>query len=192
MASDRMKTREKGISIREFGRRLGVSDTTVHKAIDANKIVNGIVYVKKNGRTRPWIIESIAMQEWGSTINPNYSQDSQQALASKLGGEVGPNAASSNLDSIAGLKIARAKIQLQKEGLLLQIQKGKYVEKDKVYMALFALAQAVKKNLESIPDRFIHSIRAADSTNEGHNILTAAIKDALAELSDPEKIKIEI
>jgi hypothetical protein len=49
------------ISIREFARRLGVADTSVHKAIKAQKISKGIDY---SNPKKPIINYKIAIREW--------------------------------------------------------------------------------------------------------------------------------
>jgi hypothetical protein len=49
------------ISIREFARRLGVADTSVHKAIKAQKISKGIDY---SNTKKPIINYKIAIREW--------------------------------------------------------------------------------------------------------------------------------
>lgn len=76
----------KKISIREFARRVGISDTAVHKAIKAGKISQ--VCLDCSNPKRPEIFPESALKEWGRNYAPQWNQSpaldtaltSQQAL----------------------------------------------------------------------------------------------------------------
>lgn len=63
---------EELISLREFARRLGVSDTAVRKAIDAGKISRDCL--DHSNAKRPKIDADRARTEWGKNYVPHYTQ----------------------------------------------------------------------------------------------------------------------
>jgi hypothetical protein len=67
------------ISIREYARQLGCTDTAVRKAIAAGKIVDGVV---DRDTPRPKIIAEVANREWGQYFKPNYGHN--PALAERF------------------------------------------------------------------------------------------------------------
>ena len=168
------------ISIKQFARDLKVSDVTIHKAIKAGKIVNGLIRDEKN---RPWILPDIALAEWGKTYNPNYSR------SSKLYNKLDQAAKSENPEpaetpapsgrSTADLKRMLSEVRLQKEAIELRKMKGELVEKRAVYGTLFSFGQEVRAAFETIPDRTIDAILAARSRAEAHEALVVAIAEAL-------------
>ena len=62
---------EERISLREYGRRKGVSDTSVRKAIAAGYIVQG---VDRTDPKKPKIIPSVADAEWSSNRSTSYER----------------------------------------------------------------------------------------------------------------------
>lgn len=188
------------ISIREFGRRIGKSDTAVRKAIKAGRIANGVVYEGD----KPFILQDIALKELQSNYDPSYDRSSGpgdvtvppegkettisapvvQEQRAQDEPEPPSSPASAQPTSLAAVKLKREQVKLQAEAIALQKLKGVLVEKDKVYKALFAMGQEVRITMQAIPDRTIDEILAQRSRNEAHNVLYNAIAEALESIAD--------
>jgi hypothetical protein len=174
------------ISIREYAKRRGCSDTAVHKAIRAGKIVKGY---KRLGE-KPFIDEEIANEEWNASSNPNYERVSksgtkifEEPAAETTEAEPTPNQNA----TLAAAKRAQAVYKAKLSELEYKQKAGKLVDKDAVYKALFAAGQEMRAELQSIPDRHIDTILAAKSRNEAHKMLYEVIATALTKLADIEK-----
>lgn len=186
------------ISIREFARRVGVSDVAVGKAITAGKIVEGIDYTNPK---RPKIDPDIALKEWGKNYDPSYQRTDK--VNENMGGGVEPpkppkskpkppKAYESDNEapqqpggkSLAEIKRQAAEVKLHISAIILKEKKGQLVDKDKVYKALFAVGHEVRATFQAIPDRVIDDILASKTRNEAHNLLYNAIADALESLSE--------
>ncbi|MGI9158139.1 MAG: hypothetical protein ACR2K1_00150 [Saprospiraceae bacterium] len=178
------------ISLREFARRLSISEGAVRKAIKEGKINTGVQY-DANGK--PTIIPDVALSEWGKTYNPNY--DRNPALYQKLDEAAGANVQAGDAGhpgnrSTAELKRLLSEIRVQKEAIELRKTKGELVDKKKVYAQLFQMGQEVRSALQAVPDRVIDGIIAARDRSEAHTILTLAINEALNTLSEIQKREI--
>ncbi len=180
------------ISIKEYARRMEVSDTAIAKAINTGKIVEGVVRDEKN---RPWIIPDIATKEWAKAYNPNYGRKPKSyalldAAAAQETKEDAQQPTTGSGKSIVELKRLQSEIRIQRDALSLRREKGELVDKKKVYGQLFAMGQELRTNLQVIPDRVIDSILAAADRNEAHGILYNAISEALASMADFTKREI--
>ena len=71
MDSDKPEIKDK-IGIREFARRVGVSDTTIHKAIKAGKIPKSCL--DHTNPKRPEIYPDKALEAWGRNYAPGWNQ----------------------------------------------------------------------------------------------------------------------
>lgn len=170
------------ISIREFARRVGCSDTSIRKAIKAGKIVKGIVYVA-DGRDK--LDYDVAFKEWSASYDPSYPSNdklrskmmpaAEQPVEPTAGGEV---------TSIAKAKQLQAVLKVKMMDIELKEKQGKLVDKQQVYMALFEAGKEVKASIMAVPDRAIDAIFSAKSRNEAHTILTKALIEALDVLSE--------
>jgi hypothetical protein len=177
------------ISIREYARRRGCSDTSVHKAIREGKIVNGRV-VDKDGK--PKINPAIADVEWQSNHNPAYERKTKRGtqVFNADAGDLAPQQTGSdgqavrNEQTLAAAKRAQAVYKAKLSELEFKKKAGQLVNKDEVYKALFAAGQELRQSIMAIPDRTIDNILAARSRNEAHNLLTNALADALEALVD--------
>ncbi len=186
------------VSIREFARRVGVSDTAVLKAIKTEKIVKALDYTIPH---RPKIDPDVALEEWGKNYDPTYERTSKENKS--MGSEVltpNPKAVSkkekvdtsdkadtpepSNGKSLADIKRQTAEVKLHIAAIELKEKRGELVNKDKVYKALFSAGQEVRSTMQAIPDRVIDDVLASKSRNEAHQILFNAIADALETLSE--------
>lgn len=181
------------ISIREFARRLGVRDTSVHKAIKSGKIVAGLVM---EGDKKA-ILYDVALAEWKGSRDPTYAYRSP-ALSAKLetGGPVVPGApapppapaAQDGGDtSLAAAKRAQAVLKVQQMRMELEKMKGNLVEKNAVYAALFEAGSLVRSTVLSVPDRVIDDIMAQKTRAAAYQILYDALVDALGTVADSMK-----
>jgi hypothetical protein len=168
------------ISLREFGRRVGVSDTAVRKAIAAGKIVKGL---DRTNPKRPKIIPQIAIKEWGRYYNPNYEREQTKNLHVESDNTAPPPEAGTGR-SLAEIKRQQAEVKLRITALELKEKQGQLVDKAKVYKALFSAGQEVRTAMQAIPDRVIDDLLAAKTRNESHQILFNAIADTLEMLSE--------
>lgn len=190
------------ISIREFARRVGVSDVAVGKAIRSGKIVNALDY---SNPKRPLIDPDLALQEWGKNYDPSYqrtekvSENMGKAVTEQKADKPKPKPkpkphvdepteqdapTAPNGKSLAEIKRQAAEVKLHISALELKEKRGQLVDKDKVYRALFAAGQEVRMEFQSLPDRVIDDILAAKTRNEAHAVLFNAIADALEKLNE--------
>jgi hypothetical protein len=181
-----MAQTEKRVSIREYARSKGVSDTAVRKAIKSGKIKGGYDEQSKK------IITEIADREWGDTIIQPSQTGSQTSPAkeekSKEPGEGEPviNGDSIFIDKDETYAEALRKdliIKANLNALKLRMKEGEVVEKSKVYKELFAFGKQIRLRFQSIPDRIIDDVLAAPGRNEAHMIVFNAISDVLEELT---------
>jgi hypothetical protein len=187
---------EATVSIRQFGKDRGVSDTAIRKAIDAGKIVNGRVF--ENGIPR--IIPSIATAElalYEKSPGRGKSTKPQITPAAKPG-KPAPNPPQAPAlppaftneppkpppGSLAAARLAQAQIKAKDMEISLKQKIGDLVERKKVYEALFGFGQEIRATFQVIPDRHIDEILAAKSRNDAHAILYKVISDALETLAD--------
>lgn len=186
------------ISIREFSRRVNVSDTAIRKAMNAGHIVRGKVV--DNGM--PKINFEAAKQEWdiyqsqqGKAIKPTTTPTPQPVKqAAPTPTPPAPVAQGEALKPQAGTLAAARLVKEQLNAKLLEMEvkekMGKLVDKDRVYANLFAAGQELRINLQTLPDRYIDDIRAAGSRNEAHTILLKAINEVLTEIAELGKLDV--
>ena len=175
------------ISIREFARRMGVTDGAVRKAIRVGKIASGVIYDEKG---RLLINLEVATAEWSKNFNPNYERNDNlhknlTAASASKDGQIQPPTLTGR--SLIEIKKMQAEVRLQLDAIELRKAKGELVDKKKVYAQLFTMGQEMRATFQAIPDRVIDSILAAKDRNEAHNILSLAISEALLQLSEIQK-----
>lgn len=179
------------ISIREYGRRKGVPESTIRKAIEAGLIKKGYVKTGKGYK----IAELVADEEWfiyheAKTKGKTRKKENEKREAEIIDGlsldNPGGKKGKVNTDNINDLQYQIEAIKLEKSQIELDKLKGALVSRDEVYAALFSAGQEVKSAILSIPDRVIDDILAAPGRNEAHQILTDAIYEALKTLSEVE------
>jgi hypothetical protein len=196
------------ISIREFSRRVSVSDTAIRKAISAGWIVGG--KVMENGVPR--INFEIAKKEWelyqsqqGKTTTIKQAQKINAPKAAtpiKSPEKSNPTPAAHGAEeiaprppagSLAAARLVQAQLKAKHMEVELKLKMGELVDKSKVYAALFSIGKEIRQTLQAIPDRNIDDILAAGlngSRNEAHVVLTNAIADALETLSELSKVDL--
>lgn len=185
------------VSIREFSRQVGVSDTAIRKAIASGRITSDAVVKRESGR--PELILEIALRDWQSVTSGKELQKRQEQLTDKPSArrknypkdQVGSTAPPQTETHSAGSGVSYAEAKRQAaifdakmKGLELAEKQGMLVNKDKVYKALFAAGQEMRNALQSVPDRHIDQILAAKNRNEAHTLLYNAISDCLDKLAD--------
>lgn len=182
------------ISIREYGRRRGVSDTAVHKAIRAGKIPT------VNGKIDP----AAADAAW--TRNRDATQASKMAAAASAGPASDASAAPPAAGEAAALHtsatspvpaeshapaegtIAHAQLQVlaakaEKAQLDLQERKGEVIAVEEVEQVGSEIVETVKNRLLLIPDGIADRLAAIKEPLECRSILLHEITVALEELS---------
>jgi hypothetical protein len=188
---------EETVSIRQFAKDRGVSDTAIRKAIKAGKIINGRVF--KNGV--PCIIPSIAAAELDlyeasptrgkapKLQTPPTEKKPVKAAPTPAPPPAPPVALSNEppkppAGSLAAARLIQAQLKAKDMELDLRKKTGDLVEKKKVYEALFSFGQEIRATFQVIPDRHIDEILAAPSRNDAHAILYKVISNALETLAD--------
>jgi hypothetical protein len=196
-----MATREL-ISIREYARRNGCSDTNIRKIIAQGRIVNG--YVEQDGKR--WIDPVIADEEW---LLNKRSTVMERGDGARLAGAKGrttmapinpepdpipviesPAAnARAQEENYKKARTAKAVFEAKNAELDYKERLGELVSKKSVYNALYGFGQQIRDAVQSIPNRVIDDILAAPSRVDAHNILKKAIDEALVKLSETGSIK---
>lgn len=173
------------VSIREYARSKGVSDTAVRKAIKSRKI-----NARYDAETKK-IIPETADREWGDTIIHVAPENSpvNKLAANTANAEPGAQEIIGDgifLDKDETYAEALRKdliIKANLNALKLRMKEGEVVEKSKVYKELFAFGKQIRLRFQSVPDRVIDDVLAAPGRNEAHLILFNAITDILEELT---------
>lgn len=201
-----MTTNTPIISIREYGRRRGCSDTAVRKAINAGKIIEGVARDKR-GKVLG-INEEIANAEWAMNHDPMKERVTQNGEASarflepetnaepnpqpKQQGKSTGYSGAANENSLAAAKRVQALYKAKLSELEYKQKSGKLVDKQEVYKQLYGAGQELRQAFQTIPDRFIDDILAATNRNEAHQILFNAIADVLEGLAEIEKRELAV
>lgn len=182
------------ISIREFARRVGVSDTAIRKFIESKNITDCVEYTE-TGRVK--INYEVMLGHWndrGGSMAVKFEPNKSDYIPKKNKQVTAPppptkTATGEMTVNEANRKAAVYKSQLM--GLELAEKQGLLVNKQKVYKSLFEYGQVLRTDLLAIPDRYIDEILAADSRNAAHQKLYEAISKALEQLTNNPTPKIE-
>lgn len=190
------------IGIREAARRLGVSDTAVHKAIKA-----GRVHIA--GRTeksqRPLVAWPQAQTDWlansdtskrshvGSRGSPRRDADPapQVQLATSGRPDDAPDQQAPAADapmrgpSYAQSRAVREAYQARLAKLDFEQKSGKLVEVDKVKASAFKTARTVRDGLLNLPDRVAAELAHETDPAAVHLRLTKEIRIVLEALANP-------
>jgi len=119
------------ISIREFARRMGVTDGAVRKAIRVGKIALGVIYDEKG---RLLINLEVATAEWSKNFNPNYERNDNlhknlTAASASQDGQIQPPALTGR--SLIEIKKMQAEVRLQLDAIELRKAKANWWTKRK-------------------------------------------------------------
>jgi len=170
------------ISIREFSRRVGVSDTAIHKAMRSERLVASIIR-SPDGKVSG-LDAAVAMQEWQQSQNPNYGRSPMQPPAPTQATAAAPLPGSDMSDgSLANAKRAQAILKARQMDLELKKAQGAVVEKAAVYRALFAAGQEIRAGILAVPDRVIDELLSCRTRAEAHALLSDTLYQTLDTLS---------
>lgn len=195
------------IAIREFARRVGVSDTAVHKAIKAGRVSLGEPN-QANGRPRlqwpqardQWMANSDATKrthvgpQGGSPRRDSYGGNAPAPAplptrAQTLAGEAedAPSVAAAGPGpagpSLAASRAVREAYQARLARIEYERAIGKLVDADAVKVSAFKTARAVRDGLLNIPDRIAADLAAESDRSRVHAMLSRELRDALRSLS---------
>lgn len=177
--SKAMKNNNEIISIREFARRVGVSDTAIRKAIKLGKIKmvqtgsqKGINYETGLQAVKDFGIGAIYNEK--NTEN-NILEPTIPNVAAKTKADTATFQESKRREAYFKSELAR--LEYEKESNIL-------VNKQEVYKQLFALAKEIKNQILLVPDRCIDEILEAESRNESHTILLKELNETLVDIAN--------
>lgn len=203
---------DKLISIREYARQCGCSDTAIHKAIQSGKIVKGLI--REAGWARPKINPKVANAEWGKNYNPDrirnhkivdsLAKSPQGRETAKALGIIPPSSEPRSqekppvdipdTDPPPQQKISDAnlaKVRLKKEAikamdaeLSYKRKLGTMVDKEQVYKTLYAVGKEIRQVFEALPDQFIDEILAQPTRNESMILLKKIIREQLERIAN--------
>lgn len=192
------------ISIREYARRKEMSDMYIRRMIKEGVITpRSMTTHPTNGR--PMILPRFAEEDWamnystkGEVNRARFRKSNKTYVQKKpkpsgelpkvvLDGIPDQPAAGHLPDgrkSKAELDRLQAELKVQITAIELRERKGQLVDKDRVYSALFDLAQEIRKEIMSVPDKTIDNIRAAKTRQEAHAVLYEALTNALTTIAE--------
>lgn len=187
------------ISQREFGRRVGVSEGMVRKAIDNGWIIQGRT-TRPSGT--PAISYEIALEEWkaspggiqAAAKNPNAILQSvkrtpEPKAETPAADPIKPAALFDPELAAEKAKIIKSKgmsqqISIQRAALALQKEQGKLVDKEQADKQLFEFGQMLSESILTVPHRIIDQVRTADR-HTGLHLMLNELKQALRGLDKP-------
>lgn len=194
------------ISQREFSRRIGVSEGSVRKAIEALYIVNGRV-TRDNGT--PAIDYETALAEWNASPAGLKSADKtpqiriKTPVAGKNSAESGQKEADTQVknpvfnpelmaekQNMMARRSKSMEISTARAALALQKEQQKVVDKDKSYAAFFEFGKGLRENLLTLPTRLTALMRAAATDHEAAAIMSRGIEDILQSCTAPPDLTI--
>lgn len=186
-----------GLSLREFGERLGVSGEAVRKAIATGRIPADCVGERRlrGGRTWPIIIDpERAAKAWGYNTDPTWQRDNAKISAAKRGKRPSrPSSAPPPIDSgqlAAGATVptitqSKAVAEAYKARLLkleYDEKAGRLLPADTVKIEIASMIATVRTRLLGVPTKAKQ--RIPHLTRDDVNEIEDLIREALEELAD--------
>jgi hypothetical protein len=191
------------VSIREYARRKGVSDTAIHKHIKEGRITQRSL-TKNESNGRPMIIVAYADADLAEHYDPHKNQSSAleaefvdgikprgklaKSVAQTGGAGLPPVPPESKVESkdphLQQARKAAAIFDAKLKELAYKEKLGSLVDKDKVYKSLFEMGQELRAAFLAIPDRVVDEMLAATTRHEAHSILYKAINAELEKMAD--------
>lgn len=160
------------ISLREFGRLIGVSGEAVRKAVDTGRIPREAMgeILLSSGRARPAIKDiDLAKRSWGANTNEALSHQKGKPRADKVADPerreqsepsqslpAGPASAS----GFAKAKAVRETFQAKLAQLEYEEKSGKLISTEKVRIAQFTQGQLIREAVLNMPDRIAAQLAA--------------------------------
>ena len=179
----KVRMKQEIISLREFSRRLEVSEKTIRDGIRLGKIKKGVTEVK--GKSQ--IIYDIAKKECeeiglGYRAKLRRGEDIPPPKKEKVP-EPDGIAGLDGTTSLAQAQRAEKIFKAQLASLEVEEKAGILVRRDEVYRELFEFGQEIKSGLQSIPDRITDELMAISDRDAFHSLLSKSIEDELLRLS---------
>jgi hypothetical protein len=176
---------ESHVSIREFGRMVGLSHTAVGKAIDRGTIKKGVV---KNGGEIIGVYPIIAAREWGKEFLPvepddrddDYQDEDSLAVDAELASYaegIPDDISKSEADRMVAVYKAK-----KYRSIYLSYNEG-LVSKELIYDNLKDFSAIIVDHFTMLPERVIDSILTADGRNSALILLGNALAEQLTLLS---------
>lgn len=193
------------LSIRAYAKSLGVSDTTVRKAINSKppKIQKG--FVRPEDGSDPYILPEVANKEWGQFLNPAKGGNNSHAIQAvidnnkgtkkvkKVQNEDHSDLTDEDLESDPEIKDDASlseglRVQSIYKAKLLKLkyleEEGKLVDKKDIERDLFNLGKEIRQTFEILPQQVLDDIlSAANNRSEAMMILKDAINNALLKVA---------
>lgn len=193
---------DNGISLREMGRRMGVSGVAVRKAIDTGRIPEDCVGTHPtNGR--PVIIDpERADKHWRDNTTQGKNHAAGQRRADKIGTKPSPGAISNSPASTAETadlpdpgrstgggqyqkaRTVRETYQAKLAQLDYEEKAGELVRRDDLRVELFNAARGMRDRLGQLPDRLSGELAGMSDQHAVALMLQTEITNALEELAD--------
>ena len=185
------------IAIREAARRLGVSETAVHKAIRSGRVSLAESHPKK---LLAW---PNVQQQWGANSDPakrhRVGPQGSSPRRASYGGNVPPAAplptaaeamsaapppagATSAAPSLAASRAVREAYQARLAKLEYEKAIGKLIDADEVKVSAFKLARQVRDAVMAVPDRIASEIAAEADAGRVHALISRELRVALQSL----------
>ena len=186
------------ISIREASRRLGVSDTAVHKAIKAGRVH---IAGRHAGNDRPLVAWPQVQTDWGANSDsskrshvgsqgsPVRARDPEPVVKLATSGqpdEVPPPdepVRQAQGPSYAQSRAIREAYQARLAKLDYEERSGKLVAIDQVKASAFKVARTVRDGLLNMPDRVAHELAHETDAAKVHQRLSMEIRTVLESLA---------
>lgn len=191
MAKQTTEKKDDGlITITAYGRQKGVSHTAVNRAIEAGRIVKGVVRLA-NGTKR--INPKIADKEWIENTNPDHWRTKYSTQGGRNATEVDPEASKAEGNaSLNAAKRAKAILDAKMAELDYRKKAGELVEKKKVYETLYTWGKELRNELLQVPDRVIDEVLGAPGRNEALTRLYDELAAVLDKLTKNEGREIVV
>ena len=194
------------IGVRECARRLGVSDTAVHKAIASGRIM---VAARRPGSGWPLLDFEDVRRRWaentdfaqqrhangvkedGSIVRPPRSGDKRPKAAPAPAPEPPPAAPQQpqqqeeqrGLPSYNQSRAVREAYAARLARLEYEEKAGKLVSVDAVRVQAFKAHRMIRDAIMNLPDRLSHQLAACDDPVEIHRLMVVEVTDVLRGLS---------
>lgn len=186
------------ISIREFAKRLGITDSAVHRARKDGVFSKGESTRKWGKRKLPCMVWPVAKEEYfsnGRGIHAaayGQSQDAKIKSNIKVDESEVPSESTPighNLTSIQRAKLHYEVFRAKKVELEYREKLGELVNKEQVYQELFSAGKLLRDAVMNIPEAVVDDLLAARSRAEALELLTTRLADALRSLAELGKSK---
>lgn len=165
-----MSDSPRGITQREFARRMGVSPQAVHKRVAAGRLSR-----LADGTLDP----AQAEREWHATRNPDIEAEAAAAAPSP-----GRQAGGAAPGTYAQAKTADTVYRARLRQLEYETRAGTYVRADATAQLWYDLARSVRTRLMAIPTRVAAELAAMSDVHAIRTLLDDEVRTALVELSE--------